>query len=147
MKRFGSRLSVWLLGARGALSRSSVLGGQPPHTLAASHVRLSWLHASFCLFSSVPVSIIYWHIHCLVHVRHRVNTPILRILPPNSEHCRTSAKPCTSGVENDCHLSPSFHLLTDGLWILTALLYNEQRLLAYRTAEHEGGGARVCVCV
>lgn len=93
-----------------------------------------------CLFSSVPVSIIYWHIHCLAHIRHQVNTSILRSLPPNPEHCCTPAKPCTSGMENDCHLSPSFHLLTDGLWILTALLYNEQRLLAYRTAEHREGG-------
>lgn len=105
----------------------------------ASHIWPSGLHTSFCLFSSLPVSIIYWHIHCQVRVRHWVNTPILRIFPPNSEHCRTPDKPCISGMENDCHLSPSLHLLTDGLWILTAVLYNEHRLLAYRIAERGGG--------
>lgn len=142
MKGFGSCLSLWLLGAQGALSHSSVLSGRPLgiilHISAGSHIWPSWLHAGFCLFSSVSVSIIYWHIHCQVRIKHRVNTPILRILPTNPEHCHTPAKPCISGMENDCHLSPSFHLLTDGLWILTSLLYNEQRMLAYRKAEHGG---------
>lgn len=145
MKGFGSCLSLWLLGAQGALSHSSVLSGRPLgimlHTSAASHIWPSWLHTGFCLFSSLAVCIIYWHIHCQVCVRHWVNTHILRIFPPNSEHCHTPAKPCTSGMENDCHLSPSLHLLTDGLWILTALLYNEHRLLAYRIAERGGRGA------
>lgn len=58
----------------------------------------SSLHISFCLFSSVSVSIVY----CKFFVS---SYPAY-----SSPSLRTPAKPCTSGMENDCHLSPSFHL-------------------------------------
>lgn len=58
--------------------------------------------------------ILAWHrllyiflcLHCLL--ANSLSAPILRILPPPPP--RTLARPCTSGMENDCHLSPSFHL-------------------------------------
>lgn len=143
MRGFGQCLPMWLLGAQGAPSHSSVLRGRPAgiilHTSPASHIWPSSLHSGCCLYSSVPVSIIYWHILCQIRIRHRVNAPILCLLLPLPEQCCTPAKPCTSGMGNDCHLRPSFHLLTDGLWIITGLLYNEQRMLAHRTAKHREG--------